>query len=191
MKDILDNNYSSIKNLDKENILWQGSPISQPSFITTFVSASTKEKIKYLVLAIPYVLLIAGTSYVIYLLLLKGDIDLLSLTVLIIFLTAFVITQILEYIQKQKTTYYILETGIYFQLSDWKKDQNDFIPFEGIERVNVLPNEAGEGDLIIYTNESVSLTSNNFSHTPSKTPPTLTNIKDVKEVGALIRSKIR
>lgn len=186
MSNLLDNDYANFIDLKEENILWQGKPTS--SFFPDLKKYSILEKVRYSILFIPLVLYILAPVYIIYRII--GHSIVLAL-IAIIYVLIYSLHHIYQHKRKQKIAYYIIKTGIYFQLPDWKKEQTDFIPFDNIERINILPTKTGEGDLIIYPKEAVSFVTYDFKKREPQAFPTLIKIEEVKEVAALVQQKIK
>lgn len=186
MSNLLDSDYANFIDLNEENILWQGKPTY--SFFPDLKKYSTLEKVRYSILFIPFVLYILAPIYIIYRMI--GNSIALAL-VAIIYVLIYALHQAYQHKRKQKIAYYIIKTGIYFQLPNWKKEQTDFIPFDNIERINILPTKTGEGDLIIYPKEAVSFITYDLKKQEPQAFPTLIKIEHVKEVAALIQQKIK
>lgn len=186
MSNLLDSDYANFIDLNEENILWQGKPTY--SFFPDLKKYSTLEKVRYSILFIPFVLYILAPVYIIHRII--GHSTALPLVV-ILYVLIYALDRAYKYKRRQKIAYYIIKTGIYFQLPKWKKEQTDFIPFDNIERINVLPTKTGEGDLIIYPKEAVSFVTYDFKNQKPQAFPTLIKIENVRVVAALIQQKIK
>jgi hypothetical protein len=186
MSNLLDNDYANFIDLKEKNILWEGTP--NPPFLITYLASSPYHDSMSGGTG-PFILLITATIFVSSIFYNAGSM-LGMICSILVGLFFFIKPDIIKYKRKKKIAYSILEDGIYFQLSGWKKEQTDFIPFDNIKRITTLPMKTGEGDLIVYTKEAVSFITYDFNKNAPMPCPTLIKIKDVKEVSALIRKKI-
>lgn len=187
MSNVLDNDYANHIDLKNKNILWEGKP--NPPFLITYLASSPYHDSMSGGTG-PFILLITATIFVSSIFYNAGSM-LGMICSILVGLLFFIKPDVIKYKRKKKIAYYILEDGIYFQLSGWKKEQSDFIPFDNIKRVTTLPMKTGEGDLIIYPKEAVSFVTYDFNANSPLSSPTLIMIKNVKEVGALIRQNIK
>jgi hypothetical protein len=186
MKPLLDNDTSNFIDLKEKNILWQGTP--NPPFLITYLASSPYHDSMSGGTG-PFILLITATIFVSSIFYNAGSMLGMILSIFI-GIGFFIKPDIIKQRRKKKTTYYVLEDGIYFKLSGWKKEQTDFIPFENIERLNILPMKTGKGNIIIYPKSPVSFITYDFNKNAPLSSPTFIMIDNVKEVGALIRKKI-
>jgi len=186
MQHLLDNDYSKQIDLTKKKILWQGKP--NPLLLITYL-ASPPYHDSMSGGTSPFILLITATIFLSSIFYNAGSMlgTVLSIVAGLFF---FIKPDVIKHKRKKKIAYYILEDGIHFQLSGWKKEQTDFIPFENIKRINILPMKTGEGNIIIYPKEAVSFITYDFNKNAPLPFPTLIMIEEVKKVSALIRTKI-